>query len=71
MKLIARAKSIKTLDAYKELFADPLFDRSMFEIIIKRLENRKAFDEYEEFNKTQKIESDFDKEMKKILLNEK
>ena len=28
---------------------------------------QKAFSEYEEFNKTQKIESDFDKEMKKIL----
>ncbi|WP_297485001.1 virulence RhuM family protein [Sulfurimonas sp.] len=28
---------------------------------------QKAFDEYEEFNKTQKIESDFDKEMKKVL----
>ena len=30
---------------------------------------QKAFDEYEEFNKTQKIESDFDKEMKKVLKN--
>lgn len=28
---------------------------------------QKAFSEYEEFNKIQKIESDFDKEMKKIL----
>ncbi|EDZ62065.1 RhuM [Sulfurimonas gotlandica GD1] len=28
---------------------------------------KKAFGEYEEFNKIQKIESDFDKEMKKIL----
>ena len=28
---------------------------------------QKAFNEYEEFNKIQKIESDFDKEMKKIL----
>jgi len=28
---------------------------------------QKAFSEYEEFNKTQKIESDFDKEMRKIL----
>ncbi|MEA1982925.1 MAG: virulence RhuM family protein [Campylobacterota bacterium] len=28
---------------------------------------QKAFSEYEEFNKTQKIESDFDREMKKIL----
>jgi hypothetical protein len=32
---------------------------------------QKAFSEYEEFNKMQKIESDFDKEMKKILKNEK
>lgn len=32
---------------------------------------QKAFNEYEEFNKIQKIESDFDKEMKKILKNEK
>jgi len=31
----------------------------------------KAFSEYEEFNKIQKIESDFDREMKKILKNEK
>ena len=30
---------------------------------------QKAFDEYEEFNKSQKIESDFDKEMKKVLKN--
>ena len=28
---------------------------------------KKAFLEYEKFNKTQKIESDFDKEVKKIL----
>jgi hypothetical protein len=28
---------------------------------------QKAFNEYEEFNKIQKIESDFDKEMKKVL----
>ena len=27
----------------------------------------KAFAEYDEFNKTQKIESDFDKEMKKYF----
>lgn len=31
----------------------------------------KAFLEYEEFNKTQKIESDFDREMKKLLKNSK
>lgn len=35
---------------------------------ISRVEaEQKAFSEYEEFNKIQKIESDFDKEMKKIL----
>lgn len=32
---------------------------------------QKAFSEYEEFNKIQKIESDFDKEMKKVLENKK
>jgi len=32
---------------------------------------QKAYKEYEEFNKTQKIESDFDKEMKKILNQDK
>lgn len=32
---------------------------------------QKAFSEYEEFNKIQKIESDFDKEMKKILKGSK
>ena len=31
---------------------------------------QKAFNEYEEFNKVQKIESDFDKEMEKILKNQ-
>lgn len=28
---------------------------------------QKAFSEYEEFNKIQKIKSDFDKQMKKVL----
>jgi len=32
---------------------------------------KKAYSEYEEFNKIQKIESDFDKEMKKALDNQK
>ncbi|WP_321311493.1 virulence RhuM family protein [Halarcobacter sp.] len=32
---------------------------------------QKAFSEYEEFNKIQKIESDFDKEMKKVLKENK
>jgi hypothetical protein len=27
----------------------------------------KAYEEYDEFNKTQKIESDFDREMKRVL----
>jgi hypothetical protein len=31
---------------------------------------QKAFDEYDEFNKTQKIESDFDREIKKLLKKE-
>ncbi len=35
--------------------------------ISKRQAELKAFNEYEAFNKIQKIESDFDKEMKKIL----
>jgi len=38
--------------------------------ISKKQAIKKAFIEYEKFNKTQKIESDFDKEIKKIL-NEK
>ncbi len=32
---------------------------------------QKAFSEYDEFNKTQSIESDFDKEIKKLFRNEK
>ena len=36
-------------------------------IISRSQAEKKAFSEYEEFNKIQKIESDFDKEMKKIL----
>ena len=35
--------------------------------ITKIQAEQKAFSQYEEFNKTQKIESDFDKEIKKIL----
>lgn len=35
--------------------------------ISKLQAEQKAFEEYDTFNKTQKIESDFDKEMKKIL----
>ncbi len=34
-----------------------------------RVNSSKAFSEYEEFNKIQKIESDFDKEIKDILVN--
>lgn len=46
VKLIARAKSIKTLEQYKLLFSDPLMDQDVFKIIIKRLENQTAFDYY-------------------------
>ena len=35
--------------------------------ISKQQADQKAFDEYQEFNKNQKIESDFEKEMKKVL----
>ena len=35
--------------------------------ISKKQAELKAFEEYDEFNKTQKIESDFDKEIKRIL----
>jgi len=38
-------------------------------IISKAQAEQKAYEEYDEFNKTQKIESDFDREMKKILGN--
>jgi len=37
--------------------------------ISKQQANKKAIEEYEEFNKTQEIESDFDKEIKKHLKN--
>ncbi len=32
---------------------------------------KKASEEYEEFNKTQKVESDFDKSIKKLIDNNK
>ena len=35
--------------------------------ISRNIAEEKAFSEYEEFNKTQKIQSDFDKEMKKLF----
>jgi hypothetical protein len=36
--------------------------------IVSRIQaEQKAYSEYEDFNKIQKINSDFDKEMKKIL----
>ena len=34
--------------------------------VSRRLAEEKAFGEYEKFNKTQKIESDFDKMLRKI-----
>lgn len=40
-------------------------------IISRTKAEQKAFSEYEEFNKIQKIESDFDKEMKKVLKGNK
>ena len=39
--------------------------------ISKAQAEQKAFAEYDEFNKTQKIESDFDREMKRVLGNNK
>ncbi len=39
--------------------------------ISRKKANDKAINEYKEFNKTQEIESDFEKEMKKILKSEK
>lgn len=38
--------------------------------ISKKKANEKAKAEYDEFNKTQKINSDFDKEVKKLLKND-
>lgn len=38
--------------------------------ISRKEANKKAFEEYKEFNKTQKIVSDFDKEIKKIISNQ-
>ncbi|RLA07503.1 MAG: cell filamentation protein Fic [Gammaproteobacteria bacterium] len=37
--------------------------------ISRKMAHEKAFSEYEEFNKRQKIESDFDREVKKLLQN--
>lgn len=42
-KLKARVNSIQNLEQYKLTLEDPLFDRSMFETILKRMENRTAF----------------------------
>ncbi len=38
--------------------------------VSKRRAEKKALDEYKEFNKTQEIESDFEREMKKLLKDE-
>ena len=37
------------------------------EVSRKKMAEEKAFAEYDTFNKFQKIESDFDKELKKVL----
>lgn len=42
-KLIARAKTIKSVEQYSVLFSDPLMDHEIFEIILKRLEKQTAF----------------------------
>jgi len=39
--------------------------------ISQKQAEEKAFAEYDEFNKTQPIESDFDREVKKLLKSEK
>lgn len=43
IKLKARVNSIQTLEQYKLTLEDPLFDRSMFETILKRMEKQTAF----------------------------
>jgi len=44
VKLLAKARTIKSLESYQELLSDPLFDRDMLEMIIKRMERKTAFD---------------------------
>ncbi len=43
IKLKSRVNNIQTLEQYKLTLEDPLFDRSMFETILKRMENQTAF----------------------------
>ena len=43
IKLKSRVNNIQTLEQYKLTLEDPLFDRSMFEIILKRMEKQTAF----------------------------
>ena len=43
IKLKSRVNSIQSLEQYKLTLEDPLFDRSMFETILKRMENQTAF----------------------------
>lgn len=43
-KLKARVNAIKSYEQYEVTLADPLFDRGMFETILKRMENGTAID---------------------------
>lgn len=43
IKLKSRVNNIQTLEQYKLTLEDPLFDRSMFETILKRMEKQTAF----------------------------
>ena len=43
IKLKSRVNSIQSLEQYKLTLEDPLFDRSMFETILKRMEKQTAF----------------------------
>ena len=43
IELKSRVNNIQTLGQYKLTLEDPLFDRSMFETILKRMENQTAF----------------------------
>lgn len=43
IKLKSRVNNIQTLEQYKLTLEDPLFDRSMFDTILKRMENQTAF----------------------------
>jgi len=45
-KLKGVARTINTLEKYKELFSDPLVDRDILEIILERLESKTALKNY-------------------------